>query len=148
MGYDQIERLAGLGVVTVVAGGVVWILLRLSGRDVRRRDTLVLGYPADLFPHHTVTQNPSLQGLAATQSRLFSVYRQLPAQSDLCIWLRLFLVELREIMDTAYRATLITGPYGEPARLKLLAAEVQQIEGEIAEHIARRLLARDADAQD
>ena len=55
--------------------------------------------------------------------------------------------ELRAIMDTAYRVTVITEIYGRPAQIDRLVAEVQQIEAEIAEHVARQLLARDGDAQ-
>jgi hypothetical protein len=50
-------------------------------------------------------------------------------------------------MDTAYRVTVITEIYGRPAPIDRLVAEVQQIEAEIVEHVAHRLLARDGDAQ-
>jgi hypothetical protein len=143
----QLDRLLGLGAVGLVALGAVLLLLRFSGRAGPGRGHLQLGYPPDLFPAQHLTRGGTLAALAATQSRLASIERQLPPQSDLSIWLRAFLYELRAIMDTAYRVTVITEIYGRPAQLDRLVAEMQQIEAEIAEHVARRLLARDGDAQ-
>jgi hypothetical protein len=130
-----------------VALGSVLLLLRLSGRAGPGRGRLVLGYPPELFSAQHLTHGGALAALVGTQSRLASIERQLPLQSDLSIWLRAFLHELRAIMDTAYRVTVITEIYGRPAQLDRLVAEVQQIEAEIAEHVTRRLLARDGDAQ-
>jgi hypothetical protein len=50
-------------------------------------------------------------------------------------------------MDTAYRVALIAQIYEQPPALERLAAEVRQIEAEVAEHVTRRLLAQDADIQ-
>jgi hypothetical protein len=142
----QLDRLFGLGAVCLVALGAVLLLLRFSGRAAARPGPLRLGYPPDLFPAQHLVRSGALASLAATQARLASIEQQLPPQSDLSIWLRAFLYELREIMDTAYRATAITEIYGRPARIERLVDEVRQIEAEIAEHVARRLLARDGDA--
>ena len=143
----EFDRLLGLGAVCLVALGAVLLLLRFSGRAGPGRGRLLLGYPPDLFPAQHLTRGGTLAALAATQSRLTSIERQVPPQSDLSIWLCAFLDELRAIMDTAYRVTVITEIYGQPAQLDRLVAEVQQIEAEIAEHVTRRLLARDGDAQ-
>ena len=143
----QLDRLLGLGAVCLVALGAVLLLLRFSGRASPGRGRSLLGYPPDLFPAQYLTRGGTLAALAATQSRLASIERQVPLQSDLSIWLCAFLNELRAIMDTAYRVTVITEIYGRPAQLDRLVAEVQQIEAEIVEHVARRLLARDGDAQ-
>ena len=140
----QLNHVLGLGAVGLVALGAVLLLLRFSGRAGPGRGHLLLGYPPELFPAQHLTRG-ALAALAATQSRLASVERQVPPQSDLSIWLCAFLNELRAIMDTAYRVTVITEIYGQPAQLDRLVAEVQQIEAEIAEHVARRLLARDGD---
>jgi len=143
---SQLNHLLSLGAVCLVALGAVLLLLRFRGRPGPGRARL-LGYPPELFPARHLTRGGALAALAATQSRLASIERQMPPQSDLSIWLCAFLAELRAIMDTAYRVTVITEIYGRPAQLDRLVAEVQQIEAEIAEHVARRLLARDGDAQ-
>jgi hypothetical protein len=142
----QIDRLLGLGLVCLVALGAVALLLRFSGRSAPRRGPL-LGYPPELFPAQHLARSGALAALVATQARLATIERQLPRESDLSVWLRTFLHELREIMDTAYRVTVITEMYGQPAQIERLVAEVCQIEAEIAAHVARRLLARDGDAQ-
>lgn len=144
---QDLELLVKLGLVIVVAVGAVLLLLQPRVNPDVRGQELVLGYPADLFPARGLTRTPPLVALAATQARLVSIYRQLPADSDLAIWLRAFLNELREIMDTAYRVTVITEVYGQPAQIERLIAEVEQIEQEVATHVAHRLLARDGDAQ-
>jgi hypothetical protein len=143
----SIDRLLGLGAVGLVALGAVFLLLRLSGRAEPQRGRLLLGYPPELFPAQHLARSGALVALVETQARLASIERQLPPQSEISIWLRAFLYELRAIMDTAYRVTVITEIYGRPAQLDRLVAEVQQIEAEIAEHVTRRLLARDGDAQ-
>jgi hypothetical protein len=146
MPHTPIERLIGLGAVGLVAVAAVLLLLRLSGRGTMRRDRLIIGYPPDLFPAQHLTRSGALAALAATQGRLASIERQIPPKSELAIWLRAFLYELREIMDTAYRVTLITEIYGRPAEIERLVVEVQQAEAEIAQHVGHRLLARDGDA--
>jgi hypothetical protein len=142
-----IEKLFGLGAVLIFAVAGVIFMLRLGGRAERQADEVVLGYPPSLFPAVELTAAGQLAALAATQTRLATIYRQLPAQSDLTIWLRAFLDELREIMDTAYRLRVITKVYGKPAQLDRLVEEVQEIERQVAEQVARRLLARDGDSQ-
>jgi hypothetical protein len=143
----QLDHLLGLGAVGLVALGAVMLLLRFSGRTEPARGRMLLGYPPELFPAQHLTRRGALAALALTQSRLASIEQQVPAQSDLSIWLRAFLKELRSIMDTAYRVTVITEVYGRQAQLDRLVAELQQIEVEIVEQVARRLLARDGDAQ-
>ena len=147
MAHDPIQHLLGLGAVIVVAVGGLALLLRLSGRGPTRGARL-LGYPPELFPAHHLTRTGALAALAATQVRLASIERQMPPQSDLSIWLRAFLSELRAIMDTAYRVAVVTEIYGQPAQIEQLVAEVQRIEAEIVEHVARQLLARAGDAHD
>ena len=143
----ELNHLLGLGAVSLVALGAVVLLLRCSGRAGPGPGRLLLGYPPELFPAQHLTRGGALAALATTQSRLATIERQVPPQSDLSIWLCAFLQELRAIMDTAYRVTVITEIYGRPAQLDRLVAEVQQIEVEIVEHVSRRLLARDGDAQ-
>jgi hypothetical protein len=136
-----------LGLVIAVAVGAVVLLLRLSDRRGPRRET-VLGYPPDLYPAQALTRGGPLAGLAATQARLAALEAWLPPRSDQRIWLRTFLGELRQIMDTAYHVAAIAEVYGENAQLERLADEVRGIEAEVADHVTRRLLARDADAHD
>ncbi len=144
---SDINRLLGLGVVVVVAVGVLLLLLRLSDRANTRQGELLPGYPPDRFPLQELTRSAPLRELAATQARLIAMYQQMPAQSDLAIWLYAFLKELREIMDTAYRVTAITHVYGRTSPLERLVAEVQQIESQLADHVVQRLLARDGDTR-
>jgi hypothetical protein len=142
----DIERLLGLAVVVVVAVGAVVLLLRLSDRASQRRGGLLLGYPPDLFPEQDITRSGPLLALAATQARLASIYRQLAPHSDEAIWLRAFLNELREMMDTAYRVSVVTRMYGQPPQLERLMQEVQEIEKQVADHVVQRLLTRESDA--
>jgi hypothetical protein len=149
--HMELVRLLGLGVVMLVAVGAVLLLLRLSerrGAPWARHGAAALGYPPDLFPAQALTRGGPLATLAATQARLVALEAQLPPRSDQRIWLRTFLIELREIMDTAYHVAAIAAVYGRTAQLDRLAAEVQEIEAEVADHVTRRLLARDADAHD
>jgi hypothetical protein len=145
--HADLLRLLGLGLVIAVALGAVLLLLWLSDqRDQRGR--AVLGYPPDLFPAQALTRRGPLAALAATQARLAALEARLPPHSDQRIWLRTFLGELREIMDTAYHVAAIAAVYGHMAQLERLAAEVRGIEAEVADHVTRRLLARDTDAHD
>jgi hypothetical protein len=143
---DDIGRLIGLGLVALVAVGAVWLLLRLSERRAPRG--AALGYPPDSYPAQELARSGPLAELAAVQARLSELALRLPPQSDQRIWLQTFLDELRQIMDTAYRAALIAQVYGQPAGLDRLVAEVRQIEAEAAANITRRLLARESDAHD
>jgi ABC-type amino acid transport substrate-binding protein len=147
MSYDNLMQLLGLAAVALASLGALWLLMRVPSGQRRQAGGLTLGYPPDLFPARELTRGPALLALAATQGRLLSIYQQMPAHSDLAIWVRAFLNELREIMDTAYRVALVTEVYGQPALLDRLIAEVQQIETQVAEQVAQRLLARDGDAQ-
>lgn len=147
MTSDDVKQLIGLSVVVLMTLGVLWLLLRLPNGRSRPSGGLVLGYPPDLFPARQLTRSPALLALAATQRRLLSIYQQTPAHSDLAVWVRAFLNELREIMDTAYRVALVTEVYGQPALLDRLIVEVEQIETQVVEQVAQRLLARDGDAQ-
>lgn len=142
---NAIDGLVGLGIIIVVAVGAVLLLLRLSDGNRATDDTWRIGYPPDIFPAQALTRSGPLATLAATQMRLISIYRQMPAQSDLTIWLGAFLQELRAIMDTAYRVAVVTQVYGQTAHLDRLVAEVQQIEAQVAEHVTRQLLVREAD---
>jgi len=147
MGQHDLNLLLGLAGVMIVALGAVLLLLRLGSADEMKHNVLLLGYPPEHFPARDLARSAPLIALAATQARLASIYTQLPQQTDLAVWLRAFLNELREIMDTAYRVALITAVYGQPSQLDRLISEVQEIEAQVAEHVARQLLARDGDAQ-
>ena len=137
-----------LGGAIIFAVGAVLLLLRLSERAITYRSGIVEGYPPSLFPAQELTSVGALAALAATQARLLSAYEQVPPHSDLAIWLRAFLHELREIMDTAYRAAVIAHVYGRPVPLDRLVGEVAQIEAQLAGQIVERLLARDGDTHD
>jgi hypothetical protein len=143
----QLTTLLGLGTAILVSLSTAALLLRASNGVAKHRSGLVQGYPLGQFPARDLTSQGPLAALAATQTRLLAMYEQVPAHSDLAIWLRTFLHELREIMDTAYRVALITRLYGQPLQLERLVAEVQQIEAQLAEQAISQLLARDADAQ-
>jgi hypothetical protein len=145
--YSDLARLIGLGIVALVAVGAVLLLLRLSERR-SAHGTPALGYPPDRYPAQELTRGGPLAELADVQARLSALAVRLPPQSDQRIWLQTFLDELREIMDTAYRAALIAQVYGQPAGLDRLVAEVRQIEAEAAANVTRQLLARAGDAQD
>jgi len=145
MGANQDERLLGLAIIVVVALAGVALLLR-GGRGAGDHDPLLPGYPPARFPARHLTATDPLAALAATQARLLTMCRHMRTESDAAIWLRTFLHELREIMNTAYRVAVITEGYGRQAALDRLVAEVEQIERDIAEQISRRLLQRDEDA--
>lgn len=146
MARDPMMVLVQLAVVAAIAGAAVALLLRLSARS-HTRGGVVQGYPPSLFPNQELVRGGPLAALAAIQARLMAVYEQAPPQSDLTVWLRPFLIELRAIMDTAYRAAAISQPYGGHPYLDRLVAEVQEIESQAAEHAIRLLLARDGDVQ-
>ena len=151
MTHADLIHILGLGLVVTIAIGAVLLLLWLSerrGAPRARRGEPVLGYPPDLFPAQALTRRGPLAALAASQARLAALETRLPPHSDQRIWLRTFLAELRQIMDTAYQVAAIAEVYGQTGPLERLAAEVQQIEAEVAAHVSRRLLARDGDAHD
>ena len=147
MTHSDIIRLLGLGATIVVAVGAVLLLLRLSERRAPGGER-ALGYPPDRFPNQALTRGGPLAALAATQARLAALEERLPPRGDQRIWLHTFLGELRAIMDAAYHVAAIAAVYGQMAPLERLAAEVQQIEAEVAEHVARGLLARGGDTHD
>jgi hypothetical protein len=148
MEQAPITTLLHLGGAIIFAVGAVLLLIRLSGRAVTYRSGIVEGYPPSLFPAQELTRSGALIALATTQSRLLSVYEQVPVHSDLAVWLGAFLHELREVMDTAYRTAVIAHVYGQPVQLDRLVDEVHQIEAQLAQQIVQRLLVRDGDAHD
>src|SRR5262245_54270850 len=107
MARDPVVVLLQLGAVTAIAVGAVLLLLRVSARTAAMHGRMVQGYPPSLFPRQELVRAGPLAALAATQARLLAIYEQAPHQSDLAVWLAPFLRELREIMDTAYRAATI-----------------------------------------
>jgi hypothetical protein len=140
--------LMNLAAVAAIAIGAVLLLWRTSNRRATTRSDVVLGYPPDLFPAHDIVDQESLRALATTQSRLLTIYDGMPPGSDSARRLHAFLLELRSIMDTAYQVALITRAYGQSAQLGRLAAEVQQIEIQLAQQVVHRLLSYEADAQE
>ncbi len=96
MERDPILTLLGLGVVLVFAVGAVVLLLRVSGRAITQRGGFVQGYPPSQYPAQALTRAGPLAALVATQARLLSLYEHVPPHSELAIWLRPFLVELRD----------------------------------------------------
>ena len=148
MRFEHIERLAGLGAVIMVTLATVSLLLRTDARGSSQPGPLLAGYPPELFPARLLTRSGPLAALAAAQARLLALYVHLPPHSDSAIWLRTFLVELREIMDTAYRVAVIAEIYGGLATLDRVVDEVRQLESELAQHVARRMLTREGDARD
>jgi hypothetical protein len=141
-----VERLLGLGLVIAVAAAAVALALRLNRRRAAEHEGIVLGYPPELYPTGVAASAPALGALAAVQARLTAVDRQLAAADpgmtvgDLALWLRVFLLELRRLMDAAYRAAVITDAYGGADRLDRLAVEVRTIEAQVIDDITGRLL--------
>lgn len=148
----QLERLLGLVVVLLVAVGAVWGLLRATGRRPPTADDLVLGYPPELFPNQRLTRGPALQALVATQTRLLELAQRLPTATptaqtgELAIWLRVILLELRSVMDTAYRVAIITEVHQRSDHLERLVAEVQHLEARVADDIAHHVVSGIGDA--
>jgi hypothetical protein len=147
MPVDQaVERLLALGLVIAIAAGAVALALWLNRRRTPQHEGLVLGYPPDLFPARDAAGGSALRALAAVQQRLVAVYRRLPAGDaavpvgDAALWLRVFLLELRRLMDGAYRAAVITAAYGPTDHLDRLVAEVEAIEAQIVDDLTRQLL--------
>lgn len=130
----------GLVVVSIVAVTSVIVLFRRSENIDEHQRWQIVGYPSQLVPAHELTRNGPLAALIVVQARLLSMYRQLPADSDVAIWLRMFLYELRTIMDTAYYAAQVTDAYERSPLFDWLVVEVQQIEADLAVRIAQRLL--------
>jgi hypothetical protein len=141
----ELNRVLEFVVIILVAAGAVWLLFRVTRRPPAR-DNLVLGYPPEHYPAHEATRLPALRKLAATQARLHAVYHRLPSSDptlqvgEVAIWLRVFLVELRRMMDAAYRVALIADVYRQADHLDRLAAEVAELESQIADDIAQVLL--------
>lgn len=148
MTYAELNLLANLGGVALVALMAVLLLIRRRPPPRARRSAVIVGYPADCYRDREAVRSAPLVALAATQARLLSMHEQIPAHTDLAIWLHAFLRELREVMDTAYRVATITAAYSLPGQLEYLIDQVQQIETQVAERVARQLLQRDGDAHD
>jgi hypothetical protein len=146
MTREPLTVLLQLGAVAAIAAAAVLLLLKFGARSHSRGGVLV-GYPPSAFPRQDLVQAGPLAALAATQARLLAIYERAPAQSDLTVWLRPFLTELRAIMDTAYSAAAIGQPYGGHPQLERLVAEVQAIEAQVAEQAIRVLLAQGAGQQ-
>jgi hypothetical protein len=146
---DDMQRLLGLMLVSLVALGAVVAVMRLSRRETPAEPVgLVLGYPPDHYPLRHVAQHPALQTLAAVQTRLATMRRQIPpghpspALGEVAIWLQVLLIELRDIMNVAYQVVAITGGHRRSPHLEAIVAEVQQIEEQVVETVTARLLAR------
>lgn len=143
---QDIATLLGLIAVAVIAVGAVILLLRVNGQAANKRNGFVLGYPPSRFPDRNLTSQGPLAALALTQTRLLSLYEQLPPQSSTAVWIHAFLTELRGTMDTAYRVAAITRAYGSTTKLDPLVAEVQQIETRLADQVVNQLMNRDDNA--
>jgi hypothetical protein len=144
---EPMTTLINLGGIAAIALGAVALLWRVSGQERPQRGAIVQGYPPDLFPAHDVVQSSALSTLAATQSRLLSLYAETPVSSDSARLLHTFLHELRGIMDLAYRVALATRAYGPTPQLERLVSEVQEIEAQLVDHVIHRMLAYEADQQ-
>jgi hypothetical protein len=145
MARDPIATLLQLGAVAAIALGAILLLLRLSTRTTS--SGIARGYPAGLFPRQDLVRSGPLAALAAIQARLLAIYEQTPRQSDLAVWLQLFLGELRAVMDTAYHVAVISSAYGPHPLLDRLVANIQAIEAEVAEHAIQLVLAGGGDAE-
>ncbi len=139
---DSLIKLAGLGVVVLVAVGAVLLLLRM-GETQAAPLGLEVGYPPERFPDMALARTPALVELAAVQTRLLALYATLPPHSSAAVWMLTFLRELRGIMDTAYSAAIVARLYGNAAPLTALSGEVARIEGEVADQFTRRLVERE-----
>jgi hypothetical protein len=145
---DTLTIIFGLLLSAFVAGGAVFAFLRYSQKSAIHAATgIVQGYPAQAYPLQQATSTVQLQALTAVQQRLLLIYDQAPARSDLTIWLKLFLVELRAIMDVAYRVAPLMQLYGKNQQLDQLVLEVQLIETQIAECSISSLLQQAPDQQ-
>lgn len=145
MASTPLEKVLGLALVTAVALGALWLLLRAGER--RPAASGAVGYPPDSFPARHLTQSGPLAALALTEARLALLHAQLPAYSDLAPWLAVFRAELRHLMEMAYRVMVITEVYGQPAALDSIVAEVQGLEEQLAHDLAQHLLVREGDTQ-
>jgi hypothetical protein len=139
--------LVALICISVVAIAGVWVVFRWSEQPSARPQWQMPGYPADQFPARELVQDGPLAALATTQIRLLAMYHQLPPDGDAAAWLRVFLGELRAIMDNAYGVALATDGYERSPIFDWLAVELQQIEADIASQIAEYLLLREGDPQ-
>lgn len=136
MATTNITHILGLLLVAVVAVLLIGLLMYLGERP-RSGDMPVLGFPPERYPAQDLTRGGPLVELATTQARLTLMALQLPPQSDQRIWLRTFLIELRAIMDAAYRVALMAQLYEQPAALARLSAEVRQIELDVAAQVTQ-----------
>jgi hypothetical protein len=130
-----------LVLVSIVAVAGVLVVFRWSEQPSAHLQWQMPGYPPDRFPIRELVQDGPLAAFGATQMRLLAMYRQLPSEGDTTAWLRIFLCELRAIMDNAYYVAQLTDDYERSPIFDWLVVELQQIETEIAGQIAQyRLL--------
>ncbi len=139
--------LIALLLVSVVAVVGVLVVFSWSEQPSAHVQWQMPGYPPDRFPVRELVQDGPLAAFGATQTRLLAMYRQLPSEGDTTVWLRIFLCELRAIMDNAYYVALVTDSYERSPIFDWLVVELQQIETEIAGQIAECLLLQEGDAQ-
>jgi hypothetical protein len=152
MVYETMSYVLDLGEIAMTMAGSLALLAQQGNGNKRppeqhTTESLVVGYPPHLFPAHMLTQSGPLAELATIQKRLIAMSRQLSPQRDLSPWLSLFLVELREVMDRAYRVAVIAQVYAQPSRLETLVRMVQQIELEIVRRTKRSLIYQESRAE-
>lgn len=135
---DSTLTLIGLGVVALVAIGIVAFMLRML--DGRGTSSAIEGYPPHLFPRQDLTRTGPLADLAATQRRLLEVYQQLTPRSEAAVWLAAFLGELRAMMDSAYRVASVTALYGDDSPLARVTTEVRQFERQLVDRVVQQML--------
>lgn len=140
---DPILTLSGLGLVALVAMGVVALMLRLL--DHNSNSSTIEGYPPHLFSRQDLTRAGPLADLAATQRRLLKVYQQLPPRSEAAVWLAAFLGELRATMDSAYRVASVTAIYDNETPLARLVSEVRQFEHQLVDRVVQQMLSSGKD---
>jgi hypothetical protein len=143
--HDTLSILLGLIVTAFVSGVGVVLLLRIGKPQLKPSLELVRGYPVEHFPDQQAVRSEPLLALVATQTRLLSVYAQLPRQSDLAVWVHAFLLELRQIMDSAYRVAGVAMLYDKIGQLDTVVREVQRIEAQLAEAAMQHLLDAQSD---
>jgi hypothetical protein len=142
---DTLSILFGLIVTAAMSGLDVVLLLRIGKPEPKATAEMMHGYPAERFPDQELVRSEPLSALVATQTRLLSVYAQLPHQSELSVWVRAFLLELRQIMGSAYRVAGVAMLYDKIGQLDTVVSEVQCIEAQLAEAAVQGLLDAQSD---
>ncbi|NJM07580.1 hypothetical protein HC891_17430 [Candidatus Gracilibacteria bacterium] len=143
--HDSLSILFGLIVTALVSGMGVVVLLRIGPPQAKPTLDVVRGFPPERFPDRQLVQIAPLSALVATQARLISMYAQLPHESELAVWVRAFLLELRQIMDSAYRVASVAVLYDQTTQLDSVVSEVQRIEAQLAETAMQRMLNAQSD---